>query len=98
MAVIVLSGPCYAPAGQARRKTQMRQLVVSFVGLRAGVIRALAGVVVILLLCSGVWAQKSKKNQPAPDQPLPSMPMSDNDKIERAIGETLAAQQLGNLE
>ena len=50
MAVIVLSGPCYAPAGQARRKTQMRQLEVSFVGLRAGVIRALAGVVVILLL------------------------------------------------
>ena len=76
----------------------MRQLEVSFVGLRAGVIRALAGVVVILLLCSGVWAQKSKKNQPAPDQPLPSMPMTPNDQIEHNIGEMLAAQQLGNLE
>jgi ketosteroid isomerase-like protein len=76
----------------------MRQLEVSLVGLRAGVIRALAGVVVILLLCSGVWAQKSKKNQPAPDQPLPSMPMTPNDQIEHNIGEMLAAQQLGNLE
>ena len=76
----------------------MRQLEVSFVGLRAGVIRALAGVVVILLLCSGVWAQKNKKNQPAPDQSLPSMPMSPNDQIEHNIGEMLAAQQLGNLE
>jgi ketosteroid isomerase-like protein len=71
---------------------------VSLVGLRAGVIRALAGVVVILLLCSGVWAQKNKKNQPAPDQSLPSMPMSPNDQIEHNIGEMLAAQQLGNLE
>jgi ketosteroid isomerase-like protein len=76
----------------------MRQLEVSLVGLRAGVIRALAGVVVILLLCLGVWAQKSKKNQPAPDQPLPSMPMTPNDQIEHNIGEMLAAQQLGNLE
>src|SRR6202041_1734785 len=89
MAVVVLSGPCYAPAGQARRKTQMRQLEVSFVGVGAGV---------ILLLCSGVWAQKNKKNQPAPDQSLPSMPMSPNDQIEHNIGEMLAAQQLGNLE
>jgi ketosteroid isomerase-like protein len=76
----------------------MRQLEVRFVGLRAGVIRAVAGVAVILLLSSGVWAQKNKKNQPAPDQPLPSMPMTPNDQIEHNIGEMLAAQQLGNLE
>jgi ketosteroid isomerase-like protein len=53
---------------------------------------------VVLLLCSGVWAQKNKKNQPAADQPMPSIPLSANDQIERAIGETLAAQQLGNME
>jgi ketosteroid isomerase-like protein len=76
----------------------MRQHEVRLVGLRAGVIRALAGVVVILLLSSGVRAQKNKKNQPAPDQPLPSMPMTPNDQIEHNIGEMLAAQQLGNLE
>lgn len=76
----------------------MRQLEVRLVGLRAGVIRAVAGVAVILLLSSGMWAQKNKKNQPATDQPLPSMPMTPNDQIEHNIGEMLAAQQLGNLE
>jgi len=76
----------------------MRQLEVRFVGLRAGVIRAVAGMAVILLFSSGVWAQKNKKNQPAPDQPLPSMPMTPNDQIDHNIGEMLAAQQLGNLE
>ena len=76
----------------------MKQFEVSLVGLRAGVIRALASMAVILLLSSGVWAQKNKKNQPAPDQSLPSMPMSPNDQIEHNIGEMLAAQQLGNLE
>ncbi len=76
----------------------MGKLEVRLAGLRMGAVRALAGAAVVLLLCSGVWAQKSKKNQPASDQPMPSMPMSDNDQIERAIGETLAAQQLGNLE
>jgi ketosteroid isomerase-like protein len=76
----------------------MRGREVRLTGLPMGAMRALAGAAVVLLLCSGVWAQKSKKNQPASDQPMPSMPMSDNDQIERAIGETLAAQQLGNLE
>ena len=76
----------------------MRQLEVRFVGLRVGVIRAVAGMAVILLFSSGVWAQKNKKNQPAPDQPLPSMPMTPNDQIDHNIGEMLAAQQLGNLE
>jgi ketosteroid isomerase-like protein len=76
----------------------MRGLEVRLAGLRTGVIRALAGAAVVLLFCSGVWAQKNKKNQPASDQPMPSMPTSANDQIERAIGETLAAQQLGNLE
>ena len=76
----------------------MRQLEVSLVGFRAGVVRVLAAVLVMLLLCSGVWAQKNKKNQPAPDQPSPSMPMTPNDQIEHNIGEMLAAQQLGNLE
>ncbi len=76
----------------------MGKLEVRLEGFRVSATRALAGAAVVLLLCSGAWAQKSKKNQPASDQPMPSMPMSDNDKIERAIGETLAAQQLGNLE
>jgi ketosteroid isomerase-like protein len=98
MAVIALAASCYAPAGQARRKTRMTLLELRLVGLRTGLIRALAGVAVVLLLCSGVWAQKNKKNQPAPDQPLPSMPMSPNDQIEHDIGQMLAAQQLGNLE
>jgi ketosteroid isomerase-like protein len=76
----------------------MREFDVKLTMLRTGAIRALAGAAVILLLCSGVWAQKNKKNQPAPDQSLPSMPMSPNDQIEHNIGEMLAAQQLGNLE
>jgi ketosteroid isomerase-like protein len=75
----------------------MRGFDAKLTGLRMRAIRALAGVVVILLLSSGVWAQKNKKNQPAPDQPLPSMPMTPNDQIEHNIGEMLAAQQLGNL-
>jgi ketosteroid isomerase-like protein len=65
--------------------------------LRTGAIRALASVAVILLVCSGAWAQKNKKNQSASDQPMPSMPMSPNDEIEHDIGEMLAAQQLGNM-
>jgi ketosteroid isomerase-like protein len=75
----------------------MRGFDARLTGLRMRAIRALAGVVVILLLSPGVWAQKNKKNQPAPDQPLPSMPMTPNDQIEHNIGEMLAAQQLGNL-
>lgn len=76
----------------------MRQLEVKLLRLRAGVIRAVAGLAVILLFASGAWAQKNKKNQPAPNEPMPSMPMSPNDQIEHDIGEMLAAQQLGNLE
>jgi ketosteroid isomerase-like protein len=76
----------------------MRRLEVKWTGSGAGAIRALASVAVILLLCSAVGAQKTKKNQSASDQPMPSMPMSSNDQIEHAIGEMLAAQQLGNME
>jgi ketosteroid isomerase-like protein len=76
----------------------MRRLEVKWTGLGAGAIRALASVAVILLLCSAVGAQKTKKNPGASDQPMPSMPMSSNDQIEHAIGEMLAAQQLGNME
>jgi ketosteroid isomerase-like protein len=76
----------------------MRGFDARLTGLRMRAIRGLAGVALILLLSSGVWAQKNKKNQPAPDQPLPSMPMTPNDQIEHNIGEMLAAQQLGNLE
>jgi ketosteroid isomerase-like protein len=98
MPVNALSGSCYAPAGQARRKKRMKGLDVRFARLRTGAIRALACVAVILLVCSGAWAQKNKKNQSASDQPMPSMPMSANDEIEHDIGEMLAAQQLGNME
>ncbi len=76
----------------------MRQREARLVGLGAGVIRALASVAVILSLASGAWAQKNKKNQPASNQPMPSMPMSPNDQIDHDIGEMLAAQQLGNLD
>ena len=54
----------------------MKGLDVRFARLRTGAIRALACVAVILLVCSGAWAQKNKKNQSASDQPMPSMPMS----------------------
>ena len=76
----------------------MTELEVRLAGLGAGAIRALAVAAVLLLLCSGASAQKNKKNQPATDQPMPSMPMSPNDQIDHDIGEMLAAQQLGNLE
>jgi ketosteroid isomerase-like protein len=76
----------------------MTQFEVRLAGLRAGAIRALAGLAVILLLSAGLWAQKNKKNQTTPEQPMPSMPMSPSDEIEHDIGEMLAAQQLGNME
>ena len=78
----------------------MRVSEVKLTGLRAGAIRALAVVAVILLVCSGAWAQKNKKDKNAStsDQPTPSMPMSPNEEIEHNIGEMLAAQQLGNME
>jgi ketosteroid isomerase-like protein len=71
----------------------MRGFEVRFAGLRA-----LACVAVVVLFSSGMWAQKNKKNQPAADQPMPTMPMSPTDEIEHDIGEMLAAQQLGNME
>jgi ketosteroid isomerase-like protein len=98
MAVIALSGSCYAPAGAREEEKRMRRFDLRLTGLRMGAMRALAGAAVMLLLSSGVWAQKNKKNQPAADQPMPSLPMSPNDQIEHDIGEMLAAQQLGNLE
>jgi ketosteroid isomerase-like protein len=76
----------------------MRGFDLRLTELRMGAIRTLAVAAVLLLLCSGAWAQKNKKNQPAPDQPMPSIPMSPNDQIEHDIGQMLAAQQLGNLE
>src|SRR5271155_2650065 len=100
MAVIALSVPCYAPAGAREEEKRMRVTEVKLKGLRAGAIRALAVVAVILLVCSGAWAQKNKKDKTAStsDQPVPSMPMSPNEEIEHNIGEMLAAQQLGNME
>jgi ketosteroid isomerase-like protein len=100
MAVIALSVPCYAPAGAREEEKRMRVSEVKLTELRAGVIRALAVAVVILLVCSGTWAQKNKKDKNAStsDQPMSSMPMSPNEEIEHNIGEMLAAQQLGNME
>src|SRR5277367_1927150 len=100
MAVIALSVPCYAPAGAGEEEKRMRVTEVNLKGLRAGAIRALVAVAVILLVCSGAWAQKNKKDKTAStsDQPMPSMPMSPNEEIEHNIGEMLAAQQLGNME
>jgi ketosteroid isomerase-like protein len=76
----------------------MREFEARLAGLRVEAIRALAVAAVLLLFSSGVWAQKNKKNQPASDQPMPSMPMSPNEEVERDIGQMLAAQQLGNME
>ncbi len=78
----------------------MTGLELRWTRLRVGPIRALAVVAVTLLLSSGAWAQKNKKNQNATtsDQPMPSVPMSATDEIEHNIGEMLAAQQLGNME
>src|SRR5271156_5994676 len=100
MAAAALQGSCYAPAGAREEEKRMRVSEVKLTGLRAGAIRALAVVAVILLVCSGAWAQKNKKDKNAStsDQPTPSMPMSPNEEIEHNIGEMLAAQQLGNME
>jgi ketosteroid isomerase-like protein len=76
----------------------MREFEARLAGLRVEAIRALAVAAVLLLFSSGVWAQKNKKNQPTSDQPMPSMPMSPHEEVERDIGQMLAAQQLGNLE
>jgi len=64
----------------------MRGFEVRLVSLGAYVVRVLAGVTLILLVCSGTWAQKNKKNQPAADQPMPSMPMTPNEEVEHNIG------------
>jgi ketosteroid isomerase-like protein len=76
----------------------MREFEARLAGLRVEAIRALAVAAVLLLFSSGVWAQKNKKNQPTSDQPMPSMPMSPHEEVERDIGQMLAAQQLGNME
>src|SRR5277367_1809768 len=100
MAPAALQGSCYAPAGAREEEKRMRVTEVNLKGLRADAIRALVAVTVILLVCSGAWAQKNKKDKNAStsDQPMSSMPMSPNEEIEHNIGEMLAAQQLGNME
>lgn len=63
-------------------------------------LRAIFVAMTILLLSSGVWAQKNKKDKtPAnSDQSVPAMPLPPADEIDHDIGEMLGAQQLGNLE
>lgn len=63
-------------------------------------LRAIFVTITILLLSSGVWAQKNKKdkNPPPADQTVPAMPLPPADEIDHDIGEMLGAQQLGNLE
>lgn len=57
--------------------------------------------VLILSVSSAAWARQKKKKQEDtgnPDQALPSLSVPEADRIERGIGEMLAAFQIGNLE
>jgi ketosteroid isomerase-like protein len=53
----------------------------------------------VLMLASGAWAQKNKKDKPPLEgQPMPSLPVSPSDQIDHNIGEMLGAFQVGNIE
>jgi ketosteroid isomerase-like protein len=59
--------------------------------------RCLAIAMGILLLSSGAWGQKTKK-QKVDNSPMPDVPMSTYDQIDHNIGEMLGAFQVGNVE
>lgn len=60
--------------------------------------RSIALLAALLVICSGAWGQKKKKDQPADTTPMPKMPMSVPDQLDLNIGEMLGAFQVGNVE
>lgn len=61
--------------------------------------RCLTMVAAVLMLASGAWAQKNKKDKPPLEgQPMPSLPVPASDQIDHNIGEMLGAFQVGNVE
>jgi ketosteroid isomerase-like protein len=59
--------------------------------------RLLVGIAIILMASSAAWGQKNKNKKPD-TSPMPSMPLSVSDQIDRNIGEMLGAFQVGNIE
>jgi ketosteroid isomerase-like protein len=59
--------------------------------------RCLAIAVGILLLSSGAWGQKTKK-QKVDNSPMPDVPLNTYDQIDHNIGEMLGAFQVGNVD
>jgi len=53
---------------------------------------------VLFLACAPAGAQKKKKNDPAPTDNKPVIPMSDEQQIDYMISEMLGAWQLGDIE
>ena len=61
--------------------------------------RKVAILIAMFMLASGAaWAQKKPKNKAADQSPMPKVPMSVSDEIDKDISEMLAAFQLGKVE
>jgi ketosteroid isomerase-like protein len=61
--------------------------------------RKVAITIAMFMLASGAaWAQKKPKNKAADQSPMPKVPMSVSDEIDKDISEMLAAFQLGKVE
>ena len=61
--------------------------------------RKVAILIAMFMLASGVaWAQKKPKNKAADQSPMPKVPMSVSDEIDKDISEMLAAFQLGKVD
>jgi ketosteroid isomerase-like protein len=58
----------------------------------------LLGAVLFLACAAPAGAQKKKKNEPAPVDSKPMIPMGDEQQIDYMISEMLAAWQLGDIE
>jgi ketosteroid isomerase-like protein len=60
-------------------------------------LQLLVGLAIILMASSAAWGQKNK-NKKVDNSPMPSIPLSVSDEIDRDIGEMLGAFQVGNIE
>lgn len=60
--------------------------------------RSIALLTALLVICSGTWGQKKKKDQPVDTTPMPKMPLSVPEQIDTNIGQMLGAFQVGNVE
>jgi ketosteroid isomerase-like protein len=85
---------CYASCGFEEGE-RMKQNLGGF----AWVCRRVAALIAILVITSSAaWAQKKPKNKAADQSPMPKVPMSVSDEIDKDISEMLAAFQLGKVE